>query len=119
MPTPIFRPEDTEEEIYTVKIWRDTNTGVVVVEDWQKGVAPHRKDGPSRIERDRVTGIVTLESWNVNGVNHRLDGPAVTCRNPKTGRVTYSAWYQDGEKIAPPKRPAKRAKGPLQQPRQP
>jgi hypothetical protein len=101
------KPDDSAEENYTVQIWRDTKTGVVIREDWRDADGrPHRIGGPSLFERDPETQVLTHESWNRNGLTHRDDGPSVINRDSKTGRTTYSAWYQNGEHV--PKRELKK-----------
>jgi len=101
------KPDDATEEIYTVKIWRDTRTGVVIMEDWRDARGrPHRIDGPSLIERDPDSKVLTHESWNKDGTSHRDDGPSVTKRDSKTGRSTFSAHYINGNHI--PKRDLKK-----------
>lgn len=90
-------PPDTEEENYTVRIWRNTRTGVVVLEDWRKDGRHHRIGAPDFIRRDPDTQVVIEEQWDREGKGYREDGPAAIHRDPKTGRVKSSAWYIDGK----------------------
>jgi hypothetical protein len=95
---------ERREEVYTVTVYTDVRTGVVVSETWEMDGKQHREGAPSSIERDADTGIITNERWMKNGKTDRADGPAVIARTP-AGRVFYSAWFQNDERIAPPKRP--------------
>jgi hypothetical protein len=129
------------EEVYTVEILRDTDTGVAVSERWAKeGCGTHREDGPAMIirdsetgavrsefwarnnafdrangpaiiKRDPKTGIVTEERWMRNNNYHREDGPAIIKRNRRTGKIHFTQWYRDDVKITPT-RPKRRSSSP-------
>src|ERR1700733_4958958 len=104
MPYPAYRQGHTAKEHYTVEVWHDDVTGVVIYERWKKEGGDHRIDGAATIHRHPETGIVTHEAWLHNGQLHRSNGPAIIDRNPQTGKVTFSAWYHEGQKIKPPNR---------------
>lgn len=56
-----------------------------------------RKEGPALVYRDENTGVVVLESYDIKGKTHRDDGPAVIYRDRETGKVTYERYYQKGK----------------------
>jgi hypothetical protein len=96
-------PGHEPDEVYTVEIRRDSETGIAYTENWEMHGKNHRVDGPAKISRDRKTGTTTYEAWYLHGQLHREDGPAVI-RRAVTGRITLHAWYVNNERIPAPKR---------------
>jgi hypothetical protein len=60
--------KNVEVEAYVVKILRDTDTGVAVMEEWgnAEGLL-HRVGGPSLVTR-RADGSVASKHWHKDGV---------------------------------------------------
>ncbi len=81
---------------------RDPETGFIVCEEWTYMGACHRRQGPSRITRDGKTGKVLSESWHQEGVLHRENGPAMITYDPKTGAVKEAVWMIHGKEVPPP-----------------
>jgi hypothetical protein len=103
------------DEVYVVKIHRDSRTGVAVSEKWLKEGLVHRVDGPAMVTRDAETGAVIAEFWMRNNQPHREDGPATASRDPVTGRIKRSAWFINGQRVPAPRRPQRTAKASLRQ----
>lgn len=97
-----LRRETLPPETYTVTIWHDKATNIVVRERWEKDGKEHREHGPALVSRDPITGMIVEEKWLRHGHLHREDGPSDILRKPD-GRIYYSAWYRNGEKIPNPR----------------
>lgn len=76
--------------------------GRFVWKHWYFDGKPHRIDGPSRLDYDSETGVVVLEAYEKHGLLHRDNGPAILYRDPETGMIKEQAWYRDGQRVQPP-----------------
>jgi hypothetical protein len=103
------RSDSIDEELASVRIWRDKKTGKVVMEEWRDAQGlRHRIAAPAQLFRNPETDVVCTELWAIHGKEHRDDGPAVTNRDAVTGKVTFSCWCRDGVQVARPKRSRQR-----------
>jgi hypothetical protein len=106
------RSDSVDEEVFSVRTWRDKKTGKITFEEWRDSQGQrHRANAPAYFIRDPNTDVVCVELWCKRGKEHREDGPAAINRDSATGRVTSSYWYRDGVRVPKPKRsnPKKRS----------
>lgn len=95
-----MKKDEYEEEIYTVRIFKDKKTGHKVREYWEDENGDfHRRGGPAVQLFDAKTGRRIKAQYRTHSILDRdeNEGPAAQRWDANTGNLIYEEYKRDGE----------------------
>jgi hypothetical protein len=92
-----------DERKYEVVVKTSKDGRKVLSEEWYlDNLMSRLQDLPAKQEFDSETGIVVREEYWIAGYPHRPHGPAIIVRSPETGEVILEEFYCGGLRVDGP-----------------